>query len=428
MSMSKSEIYCDLLVIGSGMAGMAASLFAAKRGINIVQTGMNSELSFASGLLDLMGVHPVGQGRVWDDPWAAIDALLNDRPDHPYGFVKKEDIRASLKEFMAFLNDSNLLYRTNHDRNSHVITPIGTVRPTYCVPGNLWNGVLALKEKTPCLILDFKGLKGFSARQISEVLKKTWPNLRISKITFPSYAPELHTEHMARELEKPETCEKLAGKILGCLRDSEVVGMPAVLGVTRSHEVLSLMEEKLGVPVFEIPTMPPSVPGLRLKKISETMLPKIGVHPLLQHKVTRVRNNDAGDFIFEIGPSDHIITVHAKGAVLASGRFFGKGLGSDREGIYETVFNLPVWQPESRSLWHQKKLLDPGGHLISQAGLETDNHLRPLDKSGHPAFENLFAAGSVLAHQDWMRMKCGSGLAIATAYHAVNSFLELTSS
>jgi glycerol-3-phosphate dehydrogenase subunit B len=31
----------------------------------------------------------------------------------------------------------------------------------------------------------------------------------------------------------------------------------------------------------------------------------------------------------------------------------------------------------------------------------------------------LFAAGSILAHQDWMRMKCGSGLAIATAYAAV---------
>jgi hypothetical protein len=33
----------------------------------------------------------------------------------------------------------------------------------------------------------------------------------------------------------------------------------------------------------------------------------------------------------------------------------------------------------------------------------------------------LFAAGSILAHQDWMRMKCGSGLALSTAYAAVNS-------
>jgi hypothetical protein len=31
-----------------------------------------------------------------------------------------------------------------------------------------------------------------------------------------------------------------------------------------------------------------------------------------------------------------------------------------------------------------------------------------------------------LAHQDWKRMKCGSGLAISTAYGAVQSFINST--
>ncbi|MEJ2730435.1 MAG: hypothetical protein P8185_18365 [Deltaproteobacteria bacterium] len=44
---------------------------------------------------------------------------------------------------------------------------------------------------------------------------------------------------------------------------------------------------------------------------------------------------------------------------------------------------------------------------------------------GRPAFETLFAVGSILAHQDWMRMKCGAGLAIASAYAAVNSLLKI---
>jgi glycerol-3-phosphate dehydrogenase subunit B len=56
---------------------------------------------------------------------------------------------------------------------------------------------------------------------------------------------------------------------------------------------------------------------------------------------------------------------------------------------------------------------------VNQAGLETDPIFRPLDASGRPAHPRLFAAGSILAHQDWMRMKCGSGLAMATAYAAV---------
>jgi glycerol-3-phosphate dehydrogenase subunit B len=50
---------------------------------------------------------------------------------------------------------------------------------------------------------------------------------------------------------------------------------------------------------------------------------------------------------------------------------------------------------------------------------------RPLDDSGRPAFETLFAAGSILAHNDWKRLKCGAGVAIASAYAAVNSMLKL---
>jgi glycerol-3-phosphate dehydrogenase subunit B len=52
---------------------------------------------------------------------------------------------------------------------------------------------------------------------------------------------------------------------------------------------------------------------------------------------------------------------------------------------------------------------------VNQAGLETDDSFHPVDEAGKPVFEGLFAAGSILAHQDWMRMKCGCGLAIATA-------------
>ena len=44
---------------------------------------------------------------------------------------------------------------------------------------------------------------------------------------------------------------------------------------------------------------------------------------------------------------------------------------------------------------------------------------------GCPAYKALFAAGSILAHNDWKRLKCGAGLAIATAYGAVNAFIQL---
>jgi glycerol-3-phosphate dehydrogenase subunit B len=85
---------------------------------------------------------------------------------------------------------------------------------------------------------------------------------------------------------------------------------------------------------------------------------------------------------------------------------------------------LPVHQPQGRREWHRDNFLDSRGHPVNRAGVEIDDSFRPLDRAGRPVFDTLFAAGSILAHQDWMRMKCGSGLAIATAYGAVSSFLQ----
>jgi glycerol-3-phosphate dehydrogenase subunit B len=83
--------------------------------------------------------------------------------------------------------------------------------------------------------------------------------------------------------------------------------------------------------------------------------------------------------------------------------------------------NIPVSQPENRSCWHRESFLDPKGHAINLAGIEVDNRFRPLTAAGRPVYDNLFAAGSILAHQDWIRTKSGTGLAVATAYGAVEA-------
>ncbi|MEN8781166.1 MAG: FAD-binding protein, partial [Desulfobacterales bacterium] len=71
--MPQSEtIHCQLLVIGAGMAGMAAALFAANRNISTVQVGIPGEILYASGLIDLLGVHPIEKRRLWRNPWSAI--------------------------------------------------------------------------------------------------------------------------------------------------------------------------------------------------------------------------------------------------------------------------------------------------------------------------------------------------------------------
>jgi glycerol-3-phosphate dehydrogenase subunit B len=181
----------------------------------------------------------------------------------------------------------------------------------------------------------------------------------------------------------------------------------------------------MGVAVFEIPTIPPSVPGLRLKEAFERGLRTKGVEYFSQNRILEVRHKADEYFELDIGRATAARTVRSRGIILASGRFIGGGLHADRKRIKETIFDLRVYQPGNRTDWHRRDFLDPRGHLVNRAGLEIDDSFRPLNSSRQPAFRTLFAAGSLLAHNDWKRMKCGAGVAIASAFGAVKAFMRL---
>jgi glycerol-3-phosphate dehydrogenase subunit B len=425
---SSEPLTCELAIIGMGMAGMASALFAANRGLSTVQIGVTGEMIFATGLMDLMGVHPVAEGKAWRDPWAGIDALTRDIPMHPYARLRGEDIKAAFDELLLFLNESGLPYFRRKERNSEIMTPLGTIKQTYCVPKSMWGGVEVIANKSPCLIVGFKGLRDFSAHQIAATLGDQWPALRAISIPFPGdeYMRGLSTgEMMAQSLELSRNRNRLAQVILPYLKDAKAVGMPAVLGMHRTNEIIDELQAQVEVPVFEIPTMPVSVPGLRLNEAFHRELPLRGVKHFAQDRVLEVRREHGHDFLLVIGNKEVHHTVRTRGIILASGRFWGRGLYADRKRVRETIFDLPVYQPKDRTAWHRPDFLDPRGHPVNEAGLDVDDMFRPLKDSGRPAYDTLFCAGSILGHQDWMRMKCGSGLAIATAYGAVNGFLKL---
>lgn len=412
----------DLAVIGTGMAGMSAALMAASRGLRVAIAGLTGEILFSSGLFDFLSVHPVTESLRWKSPWDAMERLKKEEPLHPYAGISLESMRGAWKELLSFLERKGLGYFRCEERNVQLITSQGTIKTSYCIPMTMTAGIHGLAENLPCLVLDIAGLRGFSAAQIVQNLQSCWPHLRPLKVIFPESngSEELYPEIMARTMETAIVRQRLADRIGPHLGDAQMVGLPAILGIGGSAEVMAHLESLLGVPVFEIPGMPPSVPGIRLKETFERALPEMDVQSYFQHRVFRLEAEDSG-FHLILGRMAPETSIRARAALLATGRFFGGGLIAERDRIRESLIGLPVAQPAERAQWHRPDFFDPLGHPVHRAGIEVDESFRPLGPSKKVFHPYLFASGSVLAHQDWIRSKAGVGIAICTSYAAVSN-------
>ncbi len=416
MKRQTRRITTQLAVIGTGLAGFAASIFALKRGLDVAQFGHTGAIAYTTGYLDLLGVH---DQQVLDDPWAGLDILRREQPQHPLGFLSNPDIRTAFDHFTTSLSEMGIGYSSPGNRNLSALLPYGVTKPTLSIPNTMVPGIEARQSGAKTLIVDFEGLQGFSAREFQVNFGASWPGLETARLSFPDMEDrQIFPEVMARSLETRETQEKLASLLHPVLNGAEYVGLPAILGMHAPDATLAKMERLIGAKLFEIPTIPPAIPGIRLREMFERELPALGLKLEPQLKVSNVAFHESGATLFLRGAMEDL-EVEAQALILATGRFLSGGLGSDRNQLVETLLGLPISQPEKRENWYRQDYLDPRGHPINRAGVEIDKLFRPIGPGSKPFDERLFASGAILAHQDWARQRCGAGIAIASAYGAV---------
>ncbi len=405
----------DVMIVGTGYAGLAAALFASANGLSVGLCGAAGAIDFSTGFIDLMAVV---EGKRFDDPYEAISRLKQIDPSHPYGRMEREEIETALTTFSEFLGSVGMPYVHTAGRNQRMITFAGSIRRSYMIPMMSARGVEALAATAPTLFVDFRGLKGFSAKQIAQTRMSDWGGIRTARVGFPKPEGEFYPEAIARNLDFPEKREALADMLRAHVKNVEYVGFPAVLGYTDPKTTVAHLEELLDRRVFEIPVMPPAISGARIRSLFERNLPQRGVALFPQKTAESAHIAENNEIEFLIGKK-YPKTVRCRSAVLATGRFFSKGLQADRHAVSEPLFQFPVVQTDVRADWFTPNFFDPAGHNLHLAGVSTDETFRPCNIHGQPMHENIFAAGSVLAGNDWSRTKSGAGFAIATAWKAV---------
>ncbi len=419
-------IESDVLVIGGGLAGLTSALSAAREGADVrLVSYKQSTLRNASGLVDLLGYTPDGDGPL-GRPYDAIPDLPG---GHPYRTVGVETVREAMALFDEVVPD----YRGGHtDRNALLPTHGGTVKPTARYPAGASAGLAS--DTRDVLLVGFEALVDFDAEHAAAHLRAAGVPFDVRGVTirFPAdlradakvtrYAKLLDTnaEVSVRGRDRPVR-DALADRVNTEREREPRVGFPAVLGDDHTGAVRTALEERLGAEVFEVPMGPPSLPGLRLEDALFEALDEAGAGIETGNPVVDFDDDGEGNG----GGRIERVYVERNGAripnradqyVLATGGLVGKGVESDRERVYEPVFDCHVPHAEDRYDWFDTAAF--GDHSFARFGVRTDEELRPTTGAGSVEFENLRAAGSVLGGYDFAAEKSGSGVSIATGYAA----------
>ena len=175
--------------------------------------------------------------------------------------------------------------------------------------------------------------------------------------------------------------------------------------------------------VFEVPTLPPSVPGMRLFSALTTALRTAGARLVIGAKVVGAKTHGGQIEAVEVASAAGTVSHPARSVVLASGGFASGGLELDSLGATrETVFDLPVaGVPDAQRPHFAPEYFD--AQPLAAAGVAVDELLRPVDGNERPVYMNLHAAGAILAGAVPWKEKSGTGISVATGYAAAQAIL-----
>ena len=413
----------DLIVIGAGLSGLMAAYTAAKSGlqVRVVAKGLGS-LHWSAGTIDLLGYLPEDYEKVVQRPLDTIQSFPQTRPHHPYALMGTEKITQALAAFGVLSKEIGLLYSGAEKQGHNLLlpSPVGAARPTYLAPQAQLAGDLSRNE--PILVVGFHGMRDFYPELVAENLNKQGHRARSAflDLSVISDRRDSNTTQLAKGLDLKEKRLALADALQRVVQQGERIGLPAILGMEHHLTLLAELEEKTGCPVFEIPTLPPSVPGVRLFTALREHLRGMGVRveagiEVINSQVIPANGVPGQVEWIESETSARPWRQRAPKFLLATGGILGGGFDSNIDGrVWEKIFDLPLTVPQKRSGWFESNFLSREGHPVFQGGIAVNQDFQPIGADGKPVFANLWATGHGLAYCDPLQERSLEGTAVAS--------------
>jgi glycerol-3-phosphate dehydrogenase subunit B len=337
------------------------------------------------------------------------EALARLGEGHPYSLVGADAVAAAVDWFKAHMPGQ----AGGIEENLLLPTAVGALRPTAVVPESMLAGDMR-GGGGEVLVVGFRALKDFHARLLADNLRRGGIAARAVVLDHvPEGRADVNSLGFARAFDGEGFRAAVAAAVP--VGDAERVAFPAVLGIADARVAWADMQARLGRPVFEVPTLPPSVPGMRvfahfLGALRQARAKVIfnAVVVAGERESSRLTGARA-----RVGLREHVYGCDH--LVLATGGFATGGLALDSYWkAHETALGLEV-----SGVPDGERFL-PGyfdEQPMARAGIAVDRELHPA------GLENVSVVGATLAGAAPWREKSGDGISLATGHRAAELIL-----
>ena len=400
----------DVIIIGSELDAFVASIRLKELGFStrIFSNGKGS-LLYSLGNIKILDLIDANIKK--NSPYAHFHKLnLN----HPYNIIGKENVKKSIDWFFG-LDVFNRLKFDQYDYNINTLSPIGL--KISCV--GLYYKQICFNdlENQEVSIVEFENYKDFHSELIAKSIKKFTKSIEIIKIKQPDISKNSDSSALAisfDNLENPENYFNNLKKRLN--KNSSIVIFPAVMGVNKYIKVIQTAEKILNKKCVEAPTLPPSIPAIRLNlDLEKETMQHNSLHKNSIISKAKIENKKC---LFVKDNFDRTFTADT--FIVSNGGILMGGLKVYSNGdIKEKIFNPKI--QNNNHLLKEKTSLSL--NALQTSGVVTNKKLNPFSDN-NSIIKNIFYTGRNLANWNPSTEFSGEGVSIASGWYTANNIAE----
>jgi anaerobic glycerol-3-phosphate dehydrogenase len=413
----------DVLVIGGGVAGLAAALSASSHGARVtVLDAQPGATSLAGGAWDV-GALGVGAASALGDArtiTARLEEMLRERPTHPLA-PHVGSIGSIGKQAHAAVLDALAIYAPM-DLDAPpalVATDVGIVRPVATAQRAVLD--LGALPKGRIAVATFPAARAhdgaYVAASLGEIVNRAGDARRFCAVELEILRRArdvwLHPHEAGALFDDDRARDRLVRALARALGGSsfDAVLLPPLLG-EHDDTAWSRVRAALAMPIGEWTS---SLAGPQSARLVRALARAFARAKSSYERSPVLR---ASGLAIETERM-----THRPGAiVLATGRYLTGGLSFRRHAAIEPIFALPGYldgkpleSSDTSPFFDGARPADAAGFRV---GVGVDESMRPLDENGRARHRALFAAGSMLSGVPLAGAGGGLGVAAITGWLA----------